>query len=425
MSTPSYKAEKYTAPTGGKRAVDKTFDFWSSTTMPNVSISGGGCAYCSVYQPVSISGWTAGDPVSLGSSIYNESNCISIMSVENVSINDGRPSSALEMIAKLRAFSINSCGEIEKIGPQEEKYWDLDCAPCSLGYDDFYNSTQQVSLGDARCVRFHPVVDVSLGMDYDCPSTLKVFYKTRAVELNACGEIDSISPVSIYERSIDLEDKSFHSGSVTIVTDTKTELDDDGGVSSSLSCSTDEHYGNNGGSHSHDFTLDVTTTTYTQTSYQKTRTYVFECGRLLSVSAESGWSSTNTETWTTQSIGCSGGGGGNPPPEQCDCDPGVQTIYLDLIEPDGMDPVNGMPIYTQIELNWQGHPNCTYVSADGTVTITFDPNANGMIGAWILSLTPSQSAGLWSEDIECGFLIGSTFYDSDDPNGITEAAISS
>lgn len=412
----SYRAEKYTAPAGAKRAVDKTYDLWSSTTMPNVSISGGGCAYCSVYNDISLynpDGWG----VSIGE-------CVSVMSVENVSINDSRPYGALEMISQLRAYSINSCGEVEKIGPIEEKYWDLNCPPCSI-YEEIYADDHQVSIGDARCVKYDQVVGVSIAVDYDCPSALKLIYKLRAVELNACGEIESISKTTEHEKTVDLEDKSFHTGSVTIVTNSKTELTNDGGVSSTLNCSTDEHYGNNGGSHSHDFTLDVTTTTYTQTSYQRTKTFVFECGRLLSVSTESGWSSTNTETWTTQSIGCSGGGGGNPPPEQCDCDPGVQTIYLDLIEPDAMDPVNGMPVYTQIELNWQGHPNCTYVSADGTVTITFDPNANGMIGAWILSLTPSQSAGLWSEDIECGFLIGSTFYDSDDPNGITEAAISS
>jgi len=416
VSTPSYDAEKYTAPAGSKRAVAKTFDLWSSTTIPNISISGGGCAYCSVYNDISLynpHGWG----VSLGE-------CVSIMALENVSINDSRPYGALEMIAQLRAFSINSCGEIEKIGPQEEKYWDLDCAPCSI-YEEIYDDTHQVSIGDARCVKYDQVVDVSIGMDYDCPSALKLIYKLRAVELNACGEIESVSPTTEYEKTVDLEDKSFHSGSVTVVTDSKTELTNDGGVSSSLTCSTDEHYGNNGGSHSHDFTLDVTTTTYTQTSYQRTKTFVFECGRLLSVSAESGWSSTNSETWTTQSIGCSGGGGGNPPAEECDCDPNVQTIYLDLIEPDAIDPINGMPIYTQIELNWQGHPNCKYESADGSVSITFDSNANGMIGAWILSLTPSQTAGIWSEDIECGFLIGSTFYDSDDPNGITEAAISS
>jgi hypothetical protein len=403
----SYRADKYTAPAGAKRAVAKTFDLWSSTTMPNVSISGEGCAYCSVYNDISLynpHGWG----VSVGE-------CVSIMALENVSINDGRPYSALEMIAQLRAYSINSCGEVEKIGPQEEKYWDLNCAPCSI-YEEIYDDTHQVSIGDARCVKYDQVVDVSIGMDYDCPSALKLIYKLRAVELNACGEIESVSPTTEHEKTVDLEDKSFHSGSVTVVTNSKTELTNDGGVSSSLTCSTDEQ-----ASHSHGFTLDVTTTTYTLTSYQRTKTFVFECGRLLSVSAESGWSSTNSETWTTQTIGCSGG---DPPSGECPCDPGVQTIYLDLVEPDTMDPLNNPPTYTQIELNWTGYPSCTYVSADGSVSLTFDVNANGMNGAWILTLTPSGTAGIWNEDIGCSYLFGGVFYDSDDPNGITEATVS-
>ncbi len=409
MTTPSYQAAKYTAPAGAKRAVDKTYDLWSSTTIPNISISGGGCAYCSLYNDISLynpDGWS----VSLGE-------CVSVMSVENISINDGRPYGALEMISQLRAYSINSCGEVEKIGPIEEKYWDLNCPPCSI-YEEIYDDTHQVSIGDARCVKYDQVVDVSIAMDYDCPSALKLIYKLRAVELNACGEVESVSPTTAHEKTVDLEDKSFHSGSVTIVTDSKTELTNDGGVSSSLNCSTDEHYGNNGNSHSHDFTLDVTTTTYTQTSYQKTKTFVFECGRLLSVSAESGWVSTNSETWTTQSIGCrgGGGGGGNPPPDECDCDPGYPTIWLS----ENWIDSQGFTQSASIEMTWLGYPDCYYVAADGSgvATLTWDANANGMAGAWILNYAPSDgTAGTWDENVTpCTNLIGGYIYDTSVPN---------
>jgi len=409
------------------------FSGWSSST------GGGGsgleCPECSIYRPVSIaSGWTAGDKISLGAislgtiSLYNRSNCVSVMALENVSINDGRPYNALEMIAQLRAFSINSCGEIDAIGPQEEKYFDLDCPPCtSLGYDDLYSDTHQVSLGDARCISFDQMVDISLGVDYDCPSSLKILYKTRAVELNACGEIDSISPVTTHEKSVDLEDQSYFTGSVDFVTDTKQELDNDGGVSSSLNCSTDEHYGSGGNSHSHDFTLSVTTTTFTLTTFVKTKTLTFDCGRLELVSAESGWISKGSESWTSQSISCSGGGGGNGGnggDDECECDPGYSTIWLYLYEPDNLDPLNGTGTYTSIEMTWLGYPDCYYEAADGSgYTLSWDSTANGGSGAWILSLTPSHTAGNWDQNVVCDPFIGGFFYDQDDANGLTYVEI--
>ena len=415
MSTPSYDAEKYTAPAGPKRAVAKTFDLWSSTTIPNISISGGGCAYCSIYNDISLynpDGWG----VSIGE-------CVSIMAVENVSINDGRPYNALEMIAQLRAFSINSCGEIEKIGPQEEKYWDLDCPPCSLGYDEIYNDSHELEISDPRCVSYDQMVGVSLGMDYDCPPSLKILYKTRAIELNACGEIDSISPVTLHEKSVDLEDKSYFTGSVDVVVDTKQELDNDGGVTSSLNCSTDQHVDEyNGGSHSHDFTLDVITTTFTLTTFIKTRTLTYECGRLELVSAESGWLSRGNDVWNTQTIGCSGGGGGNPPPPQdvCDCDPGVEELWLVLEWVDGM----GFTQSVSFHMQWNGYPDCTFTSTDPNENITMVFDNDMQVMSWTLQgLTPSDSDGVWDDNIVCQ-LNGGVFLDLSDPNMTTQVWIS-
>jgi hypothetical protein len=412
-------------PQGSGDGWEFQFSGWSSSSGGG---GGGGseCPECSIYQPVSLGGWAASDPVSLGAvslgtvSLYGISDCVSIMSVEHVSIHDGRPYNALEMIAKLRAYSINSCGEIDAIGPQEEISWDFDCAPCSLGYDEMYDDEHQVSLGDARCVSYDQMVDVSIGVSIGCPNALRLLYKTRAIELNSCGEIDSVSEVTEHAQLVQLDDQSYYDGDVTVVTDTKTELTSDSGEESSITCTTAEYYdGYTGDYHSHEFTLDVMTITYTKISYKKTKTFTFVCGRLDSVSEETDWVSTNTETWTTQSISCSGG---NQTP-QCDCDPNVSSITLELIEPHSMDPQNGQPIYTTITLDWLGYPDCTYESSDGSVNLTFDPNANGMNGSWVLALTPNNTAGLWNQDIDCGSLIGAVFFDSDDPFGITEASI--
>lgn len=71
-------------------------------------------------------------------------------------------------------------------------------------------------------------------------------------------------------------------------------------------------------------------------------------------------------------------------------------------------------------MTWQGHPNCRYVAADGSgvATLTWDSNANGMSGAWILTYTPSDgTAGTWDENVSpCTMLIGGLIYDTSVPN---------